>query len=212
MVERRAFIASALGVILAGCSGGDGTSDDGGTPTTTPRDRTETPAPTTGETPSATQTATATRTPTVGGLQKVGDGGEPKGTGTPPDGPKSTADPDPLYEGTMPIPAGERRLVRFAPNDPTVLEYEFRTNLAIDALLMTEAAYEDVGVVAEPDYRPKASVLDTEGDRVRARLRPPEEGYVLVFDNTDLGRVGPGRNAVVDDRVELEATVTLYDQ
>lgn len=211
-MKRRTFVGGALAALLAGCSGGDGTptSDPNSGPETDPSTATSTTRITEA---SATATPTATPTATDDGLQKVGDGGEKEGTGTPPQGGKSKASADPLFDGTLSFPAGDRRFVRFAPNEPVVLEYKFTTaRLAIDAMLMTEAGYESIGVAVEPEYVEKASVLDSEGDGIRARLQPPEEGYVLVFDNTDLGEAGPGRNAAVDDAVEVTATVTLYDQ
>jgi hypothetical protein len=214
-MKRRTFLAGGLAAFLAGCSGGDGTTTGDPDPTADPdagtdtRTRTPTAEPTT----TATPTPTATATSTDDGLEKVDGGGDEKGTGTPPEGPKSKAPPDPIYDGTLSFPAGERRFVRFAPNDPVVLQYRFTTaRLAIDAMLMTEDGYESIGVAAEPEYVEEASVLDSEGDSVRARLQPPAEGYVLVFDNTDLGEAGPGRNAAVDDAVEVTATVTLFDQ
>lgn len=213
-MKRRTFVGGALAALLAGCSGGDGTttSDPDSGPKTEPSTATPTTATTEAST-TATPTETKTTTSTDDGLQKVGDGSGTEETGTPPQGPKSKTSPDPIFEGTLSFAAGERRFVRFAPNDPVVLEYEFTTaRLAIDAMLMTEEGYESIGVAAEPEYVETASVLDTEGDKVRARLQPPEEGYLLVFDNTDLGEAGPGRNAAVDDAVEVTATVTLYDQ
>jgi hypothetical protein len=219
MIDRRTLLASAVAGFLAGCSGSGNSStetgDDGATATQGSDDPTATATP--------ERTTTATETTEDDGLQKVdgggtdGEGDEP--TGTPPEEKKGKGEKEPgrgadrLFDRTVDIPAGDDHQVRFQPTEPATLEYEFATiRLPVDVFLMTEEDYSELRV-GELNYIEAGTVLDSEEGRAQTRLEPEDgQGYVLVFDNTELGEANPNTNPTLDDEVSVTATVTLSDQ
>lgn len=217
---RRAFLAAAGSLVagssaLTGCtslvgSGGDGGGDGGDGGSTQPDgDGPTGNGDTTADPGTATATAatsTAADGDTTGTTASTATASTTRTTMATP-----TGTPVPILTRTIEVEEDEWSRHTWAQSGEATLDYEFEVTdgPAIDVLVMTLGQFELFRQGQSADYLPAASAPDSTGARIRATLEPPEERYILVFDNTYFGPSGPPRNAI-DDTATVDVDATVY--
>jgi len=210
MDGRRSFLVVAGSTLLAGCVAlGDGGSDDGGTEPDDGSNGPDDPGGSTdgGSDPTATDAATAATT--AGTSQPPATTTESTATTTT-EMATPTGTPERIVNRTTEVKEKAWSRYSWGQSTEATLVYEFTVTEgpAIDALVMTYGQFRLYRQGQDAEYIGRASAPDSTGDRVRTTLPPPDDRYVLLFDNTYFGPSGPPRNAIEDTAVvDVDATV-----
>lgn len=211
MDGRRSFLVVAGSALLAGCvSLGDGGSGDGGTEPDDGSNGPDDPGGSTDGGSDPTPTDATTGGTTVGTSRPAATTTEPPGTTRTTAMATPTGTPERIVNRTTRVKEKEWSQYSWGQSTEATLVYEFTVTdgPAIDALVMTDGQFRLYRQGQSAEYVGRASAVDSTGDRVRATLQPPDQRYVLLFDNTYFGPSGPPRNAIEDTAViDVEATV-----